>query len=61
MRTLFTQCNGLFLFKSFEERGVQKSVSQDYFKTNQVAGSGDYAKMFPGKYRSSLKISNEDH
>ena len=27
--------NGLFLFKSFEERGVHKLVFQDYFKTNQ--------------------------
>ena len=33
--------NGLFLFKSFEERGVQKSVYQDYFRANQIAGSGD--------------------
>ena len=41
--------NGLFLCKSFEERDVQKSVFQDYFKTNQIAASGDYAKMFYGK------------
>ena len=27
--------NGLFLIKSFEERGVHKLVFQDYFKTNQ--------------------------
>ena len=25
---------GLFLFKSFEERGHQSSVFQNYFKTN---------------------------
>ena len=54
--------NGLFLFKSFEERGVQKSLFQNYIKTNQLTGSGDYAKMFHRNYGGSLKImSNEDH
>ena len=33
--------NGLFLFESFEERGVQKSVFQDYFKANHIAETGD--------------------
>ena len=42
--------NGLFLFISFEDRGVHKSVFQDYFKTNQITGKGDYAKIFHGKY-----------
>ena len=42
---------GLFLFKSFDGRGVK----------NQLAESGDYAKMFNGKYWGSLKImSNEN-
>ena len=31
---------GLFLFKSFDRRGVK----------NQLPESGDYAKMFNGKY-----------
>ena len=34
------------LIKSFEERGVQKSVFQDYLKTNHIAGSNNYAKIF---------------
>ena len=42
--------NGSFLFKSFEEKGVQKFLFQDFFKANQIAGSGDYAKIFHGKY-----------
>ena len=42
--------NGLFLFKSVEERGVQKTVFEDYFKTNQITESGGYAEMFYGKY-----------
>ena len=41
---------GLFLFKSFEKRRVQRSDRQNYFKTNQIAGSGDYVKLFLGKY-----------
>ena len=46
----------------FEERGVQKSVLEDYFNTNQIAGSDDYAKMFLGKYWGSLKVMfNKDH
>ena len=49
--------NGLFLFESFEERVAQKSVFQDYFKTNHTAKSGDYGKMFHGKYQGSLKIT----
>ena len=54
--------NGLFLFISFEDRGVHKSVFQDYFKTNQITGKGDYAKIFHGKYWGSLKrMSDEDH
>ena len=54
--------NGLFLFEPFEERDVQKSVFEDYFKANQIAASGDYVKMFHGKYCRTLKImSNEDH
>ena len=32
-----------FLFKSFEERGAQKYIFQEYFKENQIAGSSDYA------------------
>ena len=39
---LTVKSNGLFSFESFEERGFQKSVFQDYFKTNQIARSGDY-------------------
>ena len=46
----------LFLFKSFENRGIQKSVFEDYFKTNQIAGSGNHAKMCNGKYGGKLKI-----
>ena len=42
--------NSLILFKSFEERGVQKPVFKDYFKTKEVTGSGDYAKLFRRKY-----------
>ena len=42
--------NNFFLFKSFEEKGVQKSVFKDYFITNKIAGSGGYAKMFHRKY-----------
>ena len=42
--------SGLFLFKYFEERGVQKFAFQNYFKTNQMAGKDDYAKLFHGKY-----------
>ena len=38
--------NGSFLFKSCDERGVQKSAFQD----KAIAGSGDYAKMLYGKY-----------
>ena len=34
--------NGLNIF---EERGVQKSVFQDYFKGYHRAGSGNWAKM----------------
>ena len=48
--------NGLFLLKSFEKRDVQKFVFQDYFKTNQINGTDDYAKLFHGKFRGSLKI-----
>ena len=40
--------NGSFLFKSCDERGVQESAFQDYFKA--IVGSGDYAKMFYRKY-----------
>ena len=47
--------HGLFLFKSFKERCVKKSVFQDYFKANQIAGSGDHAKMSHRKYCGSLK------
>ena len=36
-------------FKFFEERGVQKSVFQNYLKTTQIAENGDYGKMFHGK------------
>ena len=53
--------NGLFLFKSFEERVAQKSVFQDYFKTNQTAKSGDYGKMFHGKHQGSLKITKSHY
>ena len=54
--------NDSFLLKFFEERVVQKSVFQDYFKTNQIAGSLNYAKMLLEKYWGNLKImSNEDH
>ena len=50
------------MFKSFEERGIQKYVFQNYFKTDQRAGSGDYTKLFYEQYWGSLKIiSNEDH
>ena len=42
--------NGFFLFKSFEERCVQKCVFQDYFKANQTAANGDYVKMLHRKY-----------
>ena len=42
--------NGLFLLKSFDDRGVQKSTFEDNFKANQLAESSDYAKMFNGKY-----------
>ena len=38
--------NGLFLSKSFEEWGVQKSVFQCHFKTSQIAGSSDYSIPF---------------
>lgn len=37
--------NGLFLFKLIKDSGVQKTFFQDYFKTNQIAGSGDFAKL----------------
>ena len=37
--------SGLFLLKYFEERGVQKFAFQI-----QMAGKGDYAKLFHGKY-----------
>ena len=40
--------NGFFLFKSSEERGVQKSLSQDYFKASCTAGCGYYAKVLHG-------------
>ena len=43
--------NSLVWFKSFD---VQKSdcFSRDYFRTNQITGSGNYAKVFLyyGKY-----------
>ena len=42
--------NSLFLFNSFEERGVQKSVFQDYFKTNLIARSGNYTNLYHRKY-----------
>lgn len=35
--------NDLFFLKSFEERGAQKYIFQEYFKENQIAGSSDYA------------------
>ena len=38
--------NGLFLCKSFEERGVQKSVFLGYFKTVKITGKDHYAKCF---------------
>ena len=51
----------MVLFKSFEERGVQKTVLQDYFTRSQIAGSSEYAKIFHGKYSGSIKIMlNED-
>ena len=46
---LILTSTGLFLFKSFKERGVQKSVFQNCFKTNQIGGSDD-CKVFHGKY-----------
>ena len=36
--------NCLFFFKTFEERSVQKSAFQNYFKADQIVESGDYAK-----------------
>ena len=42
--------NGLFLFKSFDDRGVQKSVFLDYSTANQLAESDDYEKMINRKY-----------
>ena len=42
--------NGLFLFKCFKEKRVQNSALQNYFKTNLMAGNGNCAKMFYGKY-----------
>ena len=47
---LFVKRNGLHLFKSFEDRSVQKPLFQDYFKVNNIAESGDYGKMFHEKY-----------
>ena len=47
---LTVKSNGLLLFKFFEERSVQKTLFQDYFKANNTAESGDYGKMFDGKY-----------
>ena len=38
--------NSSFLFKSYEEGSVQKSV----FKANQIRANSDYAKMFHEKY-----------
>ena len=36
-------------------------ASQDYFKANQIAENGDYAKVFYGKcWVSQTKMSNED-
>ena len=43
--------NGLFLFTSFEEGGVQKSdCFSSFLKANQIAGSGDFPKIFDEKY-----------
>lgn len=53
--------NSLFFFNPLEERDVQKSVFQAYSKTNQIPGSGDYAKTFHGKYWGGLKmVLNKD-
>lgn len=54
--------NGLFLFKSSEEKCVQNSAFENYFKTNLTNASGDDAKMFHWKYCGRLKImSHKDH
>ena len=56
IKQICPHCHGLFLFKSFEERVVQNSVFQYYFKANQIAGSGNYTKMFHGKCWGEVKI-----
>ena len=43
--------NGLFLFNSFEERGVQRFGFQNYFKANQVAECENYVQLL----ESSIK------
>ena len=55
---LIVTSSGLFLLKFLKERGVQKSVFQNCFKTNEIAGS-DNCKVFPWKI---LRVSkNKDH
>ena len=61
--SLISYCNKYWfiIVESFEGRGVQKSIFQNYFKTNQIAGSTNYGELFHGKYWGCLKImSNED-
>ena len=51
----------LLILKSFEQRGVQNTVFEDYTEANQIAESGDYAKIFSVKYWESLKIMSNEY
>ena len=39
---LILPSTGLFFFKFFKERSVQKSFSQNYFKANQIVSSDNW-------------------
>ena len=47
---------GLFFFKFFKERSVQKSVSQNYFKANQIVSSDNW-KVSPWTILRESKIN----
>ena len=53
---LILPSTGLFFFKFFKERGVQKSVSQNYFKANQIASTDDW-KVSPWTILRESKIN----
>lgn len=53
---IVTRNGFIFLFQSFENKVLQKSVFQDCSKTKQIAGICDYAKNCYGKYQRIRKI-----